>query len=86
VESIEDFLLKYKEVIKNLKKGNSIRDTAKICNVSIGTVQKVKNNIWCDEGRPLKENEIITIDKSKSRQKGAIYAIGVGVSLYYLYI
>lgn len=44
-ESIEDFLFKYKEVVKNLKKGNSIRDTAKICNVSIGTVQKVKNNI-----------------------------------------
>ncbi|WP_425248764.1 recombinase family protein [Chryseobacterium metallicongregator] len=44
-ESIDDFLSKYKEVIKNLKKGNSIRDTAKICSVSIGTVQKVKNNI-----------------------------------------
>lgn len=45
VESIEDFLSKYKEVIKSLKKGNSIRDTAKICSVSIGTVQKVKNSI-----------------------------------------
>lgn len=44
-ERIEDFLFKYKEVIKSLKKGNSIRDTAKICNVSIGTVQKVKNNL-----------------------------------------
>ena len=44
-ESIADFLYKYKEVVKNLKKGNSIRDTAKICNVSIGTVQKVKNNM-----------------------------------------
>jgi len=44
-ESIEDFLLKYKEVIKSLKKGNSIRDTAKICSVSVGTVQKVKNNL-----------------------------------------
>lgn len=44
-ESIEDFLYKYKDVVKNLKKGNSIRDTAKICNVSIGTVQKVKNNM-----------------------------------------
>lgn len=45
LESVEDFLLKYKEVIKNLKKGNSVRDTAKICSVSIGTVQKVKNRI-----------------------------------------
>lgn len=42
-ESTEDFLFKYKEVIKSLKKGNSVRDTAKICSVSIGTVQKVKN-------------------------------------------
>lgn len=42
-ESVEEFLSKYKEVVKSLKKGNSIRDTAKICNVSIGTVQKVKN-------------------------------------------
>ena len=45
MESNDDFLFKYKEVIKNLKKGNSIRDTAKICLVSIGTVQKVKNKI-----------------------------------------
>jgi DNA invertase Pin-like site-specific DNA recombinase len=44
-ESVESFLAKYKEVIKSLKKGNSIRDTAKICDVSIVTVQKVKNNI-----------------------------------------
>ena len=42
-ESDTDFLSKYKEVIKSLKKGNSIRDTAKICSVSLGTVQKVKN-------------------------------------------
>lgn len=42
-ESIEDFLFKYKEVIKSIKKGNSVRDTAKICSLSIGTVQKVKN-------------------------------------------
>ncbi|SNV41466.1 Putative transposon Tn552 DNA-invertase bin3 [Chryseobacterium taklimakanense] len=45
VESDEDFLSKYKEVIKYLKKGFSIRNTAKICNVSITTVQKVKNKI-----------------------------------------
>jgi len=42
-ESLESFLSKHKEVIKNIKKGNSVRDTAKICSVSIGTVQKVKN-------------------------------------------
>ena len=41
-ESEEDFLAKYKEVVKSLKKGNSVRDTAKICKVSTGTVQKVK--------------------------------------------
>ncbi|MDR6459926.1 DNA invertase Pin-like site-specific DNA recombinase [Chryseobacterium vietnamense] len=40
-ESNEIFLDKYKDVIKNLKKGNSFRDTAKICRVSVGTVQKV---------------------------------------------
>lgn len=44
-ESNEVFLAKYKEVIKSLRKGNSIRDTAKICNVSIGTVQKVKGKV-----------------------------------------
>lgn len=42
VESDEEFLAKYKEVIKSLRKGNSLRDTAKICCVSLGTVQKVK--------------------------------------------
>ncbi|TXI99918.1 MAG: recombinase family protein [Chryseobacterium cucumeris] len=40
-ESNQVFLDKYKDVIKSLKKGNSVRDTAKICGVSIGTVQKV---------------------------------------------
>lgn len=40
-ESNQDFLDKYKDVIKSIKKGNSIRDTAKICSVSVGTVQKV---------------------------------------------
>ena len=41
-ESEEDFLAKYKGGVKSLKKGNSVRDTSKICNVSTGTVQKVK--------------------------------------------
>lgn len=45
VESPDVFLGKYKEVVKSLKKGNSLRDTAKICNVSLGTVQKVKKKI-----------------------------------------
>ena len=45
VESDDVFLSKYKDVIKNLKKGNSIRDTSKICNTSVGTVQKVKKKI-----------------------------------------
>lgn len=44
-ESLDSFLSKHKEVIKNIKKGNSVRDTAKICSVSIGTVQKVRNKI-----------------------------------------
>ncbi|AZI66544.1 recombinase family protein [Kaistella daneshvariae] len=45
VESDSEFLAKYKEVIKSLKKGNSLRDTAKICTVSLGTVQKVKKKL-----------------------------------------
>lgn len=45
VESDEDFLAKYKEVIKYLRKGFSIRNTSKICDVSVATVQKVKNRL-----------------------------------------
>ncbi|WP_295230344.1 recombinase family protein [uncultured Chryseobacterium sp.] len=41
-ETDEQVLDKYKEVVKYLKKGQSLRDTAKLCNVSLGTVQKVK--------------------------------------------
>lgn len=41
-ESDEQVLAKYKEVVKYLKKGQSLRDIAKLCNVSLGTVQKVK--------------------------------------------
>lgn len=33
----------YSNVIKHLKKGQSIRNTATLCNVSISTVQRVKN-------------------------------------------
>jgi len=44
-ETNEQVLDKYKEVVKYLKKGQSLRDTAKLCNVSLGTVQKVKKII-----------------------------------------
>ncbi|SFI10969.1 recombinase family protein [Halpernia frigidisoli] len=47
VESDDSFYKKHHEVVKNLKKGTSIRDVAKICNVSPSTVQKVKNKIGC---------------------------------------
>lgn len=42
VESTEVFLSKHPKVIKSLKKGNSLRDTAEIAGCSLGTVQKVK--------------------------------------------
>ncbi|OWK73107.1 transposase [Flavobacteriaceae bacterium JJC] len=45
VESDTEFLSKYKEVIKCLKKKISLRNTAKICNVSLGTVQKVRQKL-----------------------------------------
>lgn len=45
VESDDVFLSKHREVVKNLRKGNSIRDISKICNVSVGTVQKVKKKL-----------------------------------------
>jgi len=32
----------YKQVISLLKKGNSIRNTAKIANVSVSTTQRIK--------------------------------------------
>lgn len=42
-ESDKQVLEKYKEVVKQLKKGYSLRVTAKLCDVSLGTVQKVKS-------------------------------------------
>lgn len=42
-ESNDEVLAKYKNVVKQLKKGQSLRNTAKICGVSLGTVQKVKS-------------------------------------------
>ena len=41
-EEKEVFLSKYPEVIKHLRKGQSMRNTAKLTDVSLGTVQKVK--------------------------------------------
>lgn len=44
-ESKDEFLSKYKEVIKYLKQGQSLRNTVKLTGVSLGTVQKVKRMI-----------------------------------------
>lgn len=44
-ESDKDFLSKYPEVAKHLRKGQSLRNTAKLAEVSLGTVQKVKSII-----------------------------------------
>ena len=42
-------LLKYRKVVKTLEAKNSLRDTAKLCDVSLSTVQKVKR-IATEEG------------------------------------
>ena len=42
VESKDEVLAKYKPVVKLLKEGMSLRKTAKLSEVSLGTVQKVK--------------------------------------------
>jgi DNA invertase Pin-like site-specific DNA recombinase len=47
-ESSKDFLSRYPEVIKHLRKGHSLRNTAKLAEVSLGTVQKVKGIIQQD--------------------------------------
>ena len=41
-EDKKEFLYKYKNVIKELKRGTSLRRTVTFCGVSLGTVQKVK--------------------------------------------
>ena len=41
-ESTQEVLTKYPTVIKRLKEGQSLRNTSKLCDVSLGTVQKVK--------------------------------------------
>lgn len=42
VKSKEKKQEEYKQVIKELKKGTSVRRTAKLCDVSVSTVQRVK--------------------------------------------
>jgi len=42
VESDDEILSKYKEVVKFLNRKQSLRNTAKLCEVSLGTVQKVQ--------------------------------------------
>lgn len=41
-ETDDEVLNKYKEVVKFLNRKQSLRNTAKLCNVSLGTVQKVQ--------------------------------------------
>ena len=43
VKSIEKKQEEYKQVLKELKKGTSIRRTAKLCDVSVSTVQRLKS-------------------------------------------
>ena len=43
--SDKDLLAKYPEVAKKLRKGLPIRDVAKLCGVSMSTVQRVKKSI-----------------------------------------
>ena len=42
VKSEDTILAEYKDVIRELKRGTSIRRTAKLCDVSVSTVQRVK--------------------------------------------
>ena len=44
VKSLEQKKEQYKHVIKELKQGTSIRKTAKLCDVSISTVQRIKQD------------------------------------------
>lgn len=42
IKSKEDKAEEYKQVIKELKRGTSVRKTAKLCDVSASTVQRIK--------------------------------------------
>lgn len=44
IKSKEQKAEEYKQVIKELKRGTSVRKTAKLCDVSVSTVQRVKAN------------------------------------------
>lgn len=44
-KSSEQLLKDYSKVVKELKKGTSLRRTAKLCDVSLSTVQRVKKTI-----------------------------------------
>ncbi|WP_430426456.1 recombinase family protein [Maribacter litoralis] len=44
-DSPETILGRYPNIVKRLKEGHSLRNTAKLCDVSLGTVQKVKKII-----------------------------------------
>ncbi len=44
-EAKDEVLAKYPNVIKRLMEGQSLRNTAKLCDVSLGTVQKVRKLI-----------------------------------------
>jgi DNA invertase Pin-like site-specific DNA recombinase len=46
VKSKEKKADEYANVIRSLRKGKSIRDTAKLCDVSISTVQRVKRDFF----------------------------------------
>ena len=43
MKSTEKKQEEYKQVLKELKKGTSIRRTAKLCDVSVSTVQRLKS-------------------------------------------
>lgn len=42
VKTLDQLSQEYAQVIKSLKRGQSVRNTAKICGVSVSTVQRVK--------------------------------------------
>ena len=42
IKSLDQLSSEYASVIKSLKRGQSVRNTAKICSVSVSTVQRVK--------------------------------------------